>query len=753
MQRLRLSVLICFFVVLTTLIVSTLLDPLLGSEGVATAIYGSTAFTLLWAVLASLSVCLIAKVKMWHQPATLLLHAAFLVILCGSLITHLFGQQGTIHMRTGQTTKAIDLGNGDVEAMPFTMTLSQFNVDYYPGTSSPQDYRSTLLITDEGQKTEAVVSMNKVVEYRGYRFYQSGYDPDQQGTQLMVAHDPWGIGVTYCGYLLLLVGMVAYFFQPKSRFRQLLRQKAALLLVLLSFSPISLMAQNQPKVAPTEVADALGDLYIYYNGRVAPLETFAHDFTTKLHGSSSYRGRRATEVLAGWAFFPDTWKGEPMLKVKGAARKAIGTDERYVSLRDMANSVGDYKLQPLLDQIRRGETVSGSSDLLAADEKVSIINGIFTGASLKLFPIRDKQGNIEWYAAVDELPDGLPTEQWTFIRKSMDLVTEMVVTRHYTEARQLLQKIRLYQEKECAGQLPTAAELQAEKTYNRIASAKAWAMGCITIGLLAFVYSVVLIARRRQMPRWMSVVLHGGLLVVWCYLTYCMVLRWQISHHLPLANGFETMQALAWSCFLLTLVLGRKLLLALPFGYLVGGLALLVAMIGQSNPSVTPLMPVLQSPLLSIHVMVIMVAYALLAFVMLNGVAALILSRLENRKPTIKTASPNTTGETAIQYADSALRLQRTSLLMLYPAVFLLTAGIFLGAVWANVSWGRYWGWDPKEVWALITMMVYALPLHCSIRWFRHPQHFHWFAIAAFLAVLMTYFGVNFFLPGMHSYA
>ncbi len=735
MQRLKKSVLLCFLVVIATLIISTLVDPLLGTSGVAQTIYGSTLFTLLWAVLAVLAVCLIVRVKLWTRPATLLIHAAFLVILAGALITHLTGRQGTMHIRNGQTADVVELGHGDLEKLPFSVTLTRFDVDYYPGTSSPQDYRSLLRITHNGDATEAQVSMNKIVEYGGYRFYQSGYDPDQQGTQLMVTHDPWGIGVTYCGYLLLLVAMIGYFLEPKSRFRQLLRQPAAALLLLLMALPASTDAKNMPKIAPTDVAEQMGDLYIFYNGRVAPMETFAHDFTTKLCGSDHYRSRMATEVLAGWVFFPDTWKEEPMLKIKGAAKRAIGKRERMVSLRDMANHVGDYKLQPLLDKIRQGETVSGKSDLLAADEKVSIINGLFTGAAMKIFPIRDKKGNVEWYAAVDKLPDDLDIKRWTFIRKSMDLVTEKVVTRRYSEARELLQGIKRYQEKECGEQLPTAKEVAAEKTYNKISSAKVWAMACITIGLLSFVYCIWLTARRR-MHRWVSIALHAGLLVVWCYLSYCMVLRWQISHHLPLSNGFEVMQGLAWCCFLITGLLGRRMLLALPFGYLVGGLALLVSMIGQSNPSVTQLMPVLQSPLLSLHVMVIMVAYALLAFVMLNGVAALILSRARR------------TGN-----VDAPRQLQRTSLLMLYPAVFLLTIGIFIGAVGANVSWGRYWGWDPKEVWALITMMIYALPLPRSLTWLQPPRRFHWFCVLAFLAVLMTYFGVNFFLPGMHSYA
>jgi len=191
------------------------------------------------------------------------------------------------------------------------------------------------------------------------------------------------------------------------------------------------------------------------------------------------------------------------------------------------------------------------------------------------------------------------------------------------------------------------------------------------------------------------------------------------------------MQFMAWCCILLAFCLQKKFIFAQPFGILVCGFALLVAMVGEANPRITQLMPVLQSPLLSVHVMVIMISYTLFAFMMLNGVAALV-SRNEGRMEYLKTISN----------------------IMLYPALFLLTAGIFIGAVWANLSWGRYWGWDPKEVWALITMLIYSLGIHQgSLKWFRDPKHFHIFYILAFLSVLVTYFGVNFLLGGLHSYA
>jgi cytochrome c-type biogenesis protein CcsB len=241
---------------------------------------------------------------------------------------------------------------------------------------------------------------------------------------------------------------------------------------------------------------------------------------------------------------------------------------------------------------------------------------------------------------------------------------------------------------------------------------------------------------RKEGGKWLNILLAVGLVGVLLYLTLQIALRWIVSGHVPLSNGFETMQFMAWCSALIALCAMRKFRMALPFGYLLCGFTRLVAMMGEASPRITQLMPVLQSPLLSIHVVVIMIAYSLLAFAMLNGVTAI---ALRYTKKDCKSE---------VEY------LQVVSSIMLYPAVFLLAIGIFIGAVWANVSWGRYWGWDPKEVWALITMLVYSTALHGrSLSKLQEPMVFHWFTVVAFLTVLITYFGVNFLLGGVHSYA
>jgi ABC-type transport system involved in cytochrome c biogenesis permease subunit len=214
-------------------------------------------------------------------------------------------------------------------------------------------------------------------------------------------------------------------------------------------------------------------------------------------------------------------------------------------------------------------------------------------------------------------------------------------------------------------------------------------------------------------------------------LTLLLSLRWWVSGHVPVSNGYETMQFMAWAMLIITLVLQRRFAIISGLGTLIASFCLLVAMIAGGSPQITPLMPVLQSPLLSIHVMTVMCAYALFALITLLSIVALV------------TKTPNNSKLSTLN-----------SQLLLYPAVFLLTTGIFLGAIWANVSWGTYWSWDPKETWALITLMIYAVPLHAeSMPQFRNPRFYHAYLVFAFLSVLITYFGVNYLLGGMHSYA
>ena len=735
-------------ILLLILTIATILEKIYGTDFVNEYIYSSVPFVILWGVTAITSLLYIIKSKLHRQPVIFLLHLSLLFILAGAFTTWIYGEQGTMRVRQGEQQTSFTDSKGISHQLPFSITLNQFEIIYYKGTLAPMDFISHISVADKDchRQIQGKVSMNHIFSYQHYRFYQSGYSEDNEGSVFSVSHDPYGIGITYAGYTLLLLSTVFFFFSPQSRFRQLLKspllhRSLTVILLLFAFSLNSnfLKANSpSPKVLPREVAEHFGDLYILYNNRICPLQTFARDFTIKLYGSSSYKGLTPEEVLTGWLFYYDSWKNEPIIRIKSnEARKLLEIEGNYARLKDYISTINEYKLEKMMNHIRSGEQVTDKRGIEEADEKFNIINLVCTGAMMKIFPCRNIAGKtLEWYSQSDQLPQDMDNDKWVFIRKSMSYVNEMIVMKKYNDACLLLEKIKKYQQKECDGLLPADNKFKAEKIYNQFDYSKSVAMACICIGLICFIYYCHSMASQKRTSRKAIIILNILLWIVFTYLSAAICLRGYVSNHLPLSNGFETMQFMAWCTLLLTFLLQRKFAMLLPFGFLLCGLTLMVSMLGESNPQITQLMPVLQSPLLSIHVVVIMIAYSLLAFIMLNGVTAVILHQSQK------------------ECKEQIERLQIISQIILYPAIFLLAIGIFIGAVWANVSWGRYWGWDPKEVWALITMLVYALALHPrSLPWFHRTMFFHVFCITAFITVLITYFGVNFLLGGMHSYA
>ena len=735
-------------ILLLILTIATILEKIYGTDFVNEYIYSSVPFVILWGVTAITSLLYIIKSKLHRQPVIFLLHLSLLFILAGAFTTWIYGEQGTMRVRQGEQQTSFTDSKGISHQLPFSITLNQFEIIYYKGTLAPMDFISHISVADKDchRQIQGKVSMNHIFSYQHYRFYQSGYSEDNEGSVFSVSHDPYGIGITYAGYTLLLLSTVFFFFSPQSRFRQLLKspllhRSLTVILLLFAFSLNSnfLKANSpSPKVLPREVAEHFGDLYILYNNRICPLQTFARDFTIKLYGSSSYKGLTPEEVLTGWLFYYDSWKNEPIIRIKSnEARKLLEIEGNYARLKDYISTINEYKLEKMMNHIRSGEQVTDKRGIEEADEKFNIINLVCTGAMMKIFPCRNIAGKtLEWYSQSDQLPQDMDNDKWVFIRKSMSYVNEMIVMKKYNDACLLLEKIKKYQQKECDGLLPADNKFKAEKIYNPFDYSKSVAMACICIGLICFIYYCHCMASQKRTSRKAIIILNILLWIVFTYLSAAICLRGYVSNHLPLSNGFETMQFMAWCTLLLTFLLQRKFAMLLPFGFLLCGLTLMVSMLGESNPQITQLMPVLQSPLLSIHVVVIMIAYSLLAFIMLNGVTAVILHQSQK------------------ECKEQIERLQIISQIILYPAIFLLAIGIFIGAVWANVSWGRYWGWDPKEVWALITMLVYALALHPrSLPWFHRTMFFHVFCITAFITVLITYFGVNFLLGGMHSYA
>ncbi|MBE6315757.1 MAG: cytochrome C biogenesis protein [Bacteroidales bacterium] len=725
----------CLILMLGVLATATIVEKVSGTGAAREWFYDNIAFVALWTVIAVSSLAYILARKMWKRCSVFLLHLSLLVILAGAGITWFTAVKGKMQAPQGQTINVFTTNDGKQYTLPFMLTLRSFDIQTYPGTPAPMDFVSHVTVGNLGNEVTGTVSMNKVFSYNGYRFYQSGYDAEGKGAVFTVAHDPWGIAVTYTGYGLLLVGMIAVLIDRRTAFRALLRHRAlkrsaaAIVLLITGLG----VANAQPQTLPRDVAAAMGDLYILHNDRICPFQTFARQFTAKLYGKMSYKGLTAEQVATGWIFYYDDWKNEPMIKVKnGNVRHLLGIDGKYASLEDFYRTVASGAMQQAIDSLQSVDDQATIRALGEADERYQIANMVAAGTMIKLFPL-NRNGRLEWYSHGSlDIPHDIDDGKWLFMRSGMDYLYEMIAGKNWNGATQFITKLKKYQVKECGDMLPSEAAFRAEKLYNSMDWDRPLSMALATLGIVLFIIVCRSVARSRQLPRWARTLALSVLILALLYLTTALILRWIISGHVPMSNGFETMQFMAWATTAITLLLSRRSMLVLPFGILTAGLALMVASFGESNPQITQLMPVLASPLLSIHVAVIMIAYSLLAFLMLGGVMAMILRR------------------------DRAMveRLHVVGQVILYPAVFLLTIGVFIGAIWANVSWGTYWSWDPKEVWALITLIIYALPLHGqSLPMFRKAQFFHGYCIVAFLSVLITYFGVNFILGGMHSYA
>lgn len=737
MNKLKYGILLLTAILIVVLMTATIVESSKGTPFVAEHIYGATWFVLLWAAIAALSAVYMGLSKLHRRPWLLLLHGSLMVILLGALLSWLTSDSGTIHLRQGQSTSTLVKTDGLVRDMGFRLTLKDFHVDYYPGTDAPVDYVSRLTADNE----TVDISMNHIGQYAGYRFTQSGYDSDMKGTTLGVYYDPWGIAVTYLGYVLLLVSLMGTLFSKRTRMRSYYHRAlqkggskltVAVLLALTCMTATPTRAQEQVKI-DKGVARNFGNICVLYNSRICPINTVATDFVTKLCGRPSWKGLSANEVLAGWVFDVPYWETVKMIEVKDKhAQTLLGLSDKWASFSDFWNQYNEYKLEKPLKQAALSGDKKLQKQLRDADEKFNIVRMLYGGEMLKMFPYKNRQGKLSWIAPGQPMTDGtLPEKELYFVKKSMDFLAEAVITGNTPRAEELVEKIAGYQQIRAKGVIPCRAAIYTETTYNAVNAQRWTVMVYLSLSLVLVIVSTLRLAERWQ--RRCRQLTRGLIAVMVIHTTLLLGLRWMVSGHLPMSNGYETMQFMAWATLLLTLWLQRRFEVLAKFGPLLAAFALLVAMITDSNPQVTQLMPVLQSPLLSVHVMVIMFAYALFGLMALTAIQGLVAHRQ---------------GHQATEDQLAAL-----SRFLLYPAVALLAIGIFIGAVWANVSWGRYWSWDSKETWALITLLIYAAPLHNDLQWMRPSWHLHLYLLLAFLSVLMTYFGANYFLAGFHSYA
>lgn len=739
MKHLKNLILVVATAIILILITATIVESSKGTAFVRQHIYTSAWFVVLWTALAVVAAVYIVlrKNKSNISTSVLLVHASFLVILLGAFTSWNMAESGTIHLRQNETTSTMKDEEGKTKELGFEVSLKNFNVVNYPGTDAPMDYVTTLTANTQ----EIKVSMNNIGSFNGYRFIQSGYDSDMQGTTLGVYHDPWGIGITYTGYALLFISLITTMVSKKTRMRHLYRKalslqgaKAWAVTALLAVSSFATSANAQEMVKiDGDIADDFGKICVLYNSRITPINTVATSFVTKLCGKPTWDGLSSNQVFAGWIFDVPYWETVKMIEIKEKkAQELLGINGKWASFDDFWDSYNNYKLDaPLKKAYKDGDTKL-QKQLRDADEKFNIIRMLYGGEMLKMFPYAGKQGHMQWFAPGQPLGNlKLDEKELVFIKKSMDYLAESIITGDKARAEEIAKKIYSYQHVRGKAVVPTKFRIYTETFYNKTNAQRLPVMLYLTLSLLLAIVSTLSLNNEKQKKtRLVSSVLTWVMLI---HTTLLLALRWYVSGHLPMSNGYETMQFMAWATLIVTLVMQKRFLPVKQFGPLLSSFALLVAMITDGNPQITQLMPVLQSPLLSVHVMVIMFSYALFGLTALIGLQGLIAHHRKQE--------------------EKEQQLAALSQFLLYPAVALIAIGIFIGAIWANVSWGRYWSWDSKETWALITMLIYSAPLHADIKWLRKAQHMHIYMLLAFLSVLMTYFGVNYFLSGMHSYA
>lgn len=747
---------ILYILVLVCMAAATIVEKSQGTDYAHAHYYGAWWFILIWAVLAALGAFYIIKRKV-KCASTLALHLSFIIILLGALLTHVSAKRGMIHLRIGQPTDtymAQDEEQGmKEEKLPFSLCLQKFEAKMHDGTNAVADYSSKFTVIDGDDKSEGEVSMNNIYSHRSYRLYQSSYDEDGKGSVLAINADPYGIPVTYTGYALLFISLVWMLFDPKGGYRKLLKspllKKGALITALiLSMGNIqTLHAESatgnlQNAVLPKETAEKFGELHILYNDRICPVQTFALDFCKKIYGARSYQGLTAEQVLSGWVFYGNTWANEPFIKIKSGEMKTAMNLPDYASLNTFFNrEMGGYTIGQYVQEYYNGQQDKFHQQAADIDGKIQIIMELREGISLKVLPYtftknvkatKDhsfiKAGTTTWFSPVDKLPQAVEQQHALYIRNVFSLLNGDVKAGNTSRVNEFFVKMKKYQEVSSGNSLPTATQYKAERINNAFPFATILFMANLTLGFIALFYTIYRMTKKREI-KVLNIALPILLGVSFLALTFGLALRWIISGNIPMSNGYESMLTVAWFVMLISILMQLRIRIVMVFGFLISGFFLLVSHINQMDPAIGQMMPVLNSPLLSIHVSIIMMSYALLSLTFICGIMGICM---------------RSHGE----------ELQALSRIFLYPALTTMGFGIFIGAIWANVSWGNYWSWDSKETWALITFMIYAVVVHTqSLSVFRKPLVYHIYITLAFLSIAMTYFGVNYFLTGMHSYA
>lgn len=710
----------------------------------------------------------------------------------------LMGAKGTIKNPTAIKINDLDINlhYGSVQyQLPFSIQLNDFIATKYPGTENGySSYESKITVLDETEKFDYRIFMNHVLDRKGYRFFQASFDQDEKGTVLSVNHDFWGTWITYIGYFLLYFGLMAILFDKHTRFAKLKKmleevkaQKAGMtiLLFLLSLGTFAQTGNESDSLIRTEknsptqtrtptpeditkslrVLDSLiqttavdekhaadfGSLIIQdAGGRMKPVNTFASELLRKVSKNDTYNGLSADQVLLSMIENPFLWYNAPIVYLKrgnDSLRKiaGIGKDDKYAAMINFFDAEGNYKLANYLDEASRAKVPNQfQKDFMEVNRQVNLLYSALEGRIFRFFPI-PKDENNKWISTFELGESGLTGMDSTYVRNVIPVYLQELhkanKTKNFKDAEEILNSIRSYQKKFGAEVLPSEQHVKVEILYNKYDIFKKLFSYYMYAGSLMFILLIVQIFRSSK-PLQVSINVFKYLIIALFALhTVGLVARSYISGHAPWSDAYESMIYVAWATMFFGVAFGRKSNLTMASTTFVASMILMVAHWNWMDPAIANLQPVLDSYWLMIHVAVIVASYGPFTLGMILGLVSLFLIIMTTEKNKEK----------------MELNLKELTLvteMSLTVGLVMLTIGNFLGGQWANESWGRYWGWDPKETWALISIMIYAFVIHMRlVPGLRGKFAFNFAAVVAFASIMMTYFGVNFYLSGLHSYA
>jgi len=666
-------------------------------------------------------------------------------------------------------TVTLEYGSKIVE-LPFSIKLNDFQLERYPGSMSPSSYASEVtVIKENGTTYDYRIFMNRTLNEGNFLFFQSSYFPDETGTVLSVNNDP-GKWPTYLGYFLLTLGLLLNFFDKKSRFWKLTKfvsaKNIATIAIILScsFSASNLEAnENQSQIDNTkatveylnklkneslETSEKFGKLIVQSNGgRMKPLATLNREIIQKLSGKASLFGMTADQLVLGILSKPDVWKDVKMIKIQTPKlKKFLGVDEqtKYIAFSEVFKN-GEYLLAEEAEKALQTKPIERGTyerDIIKVDEKLNILYSVFNASLINIYP-RVKDGidhndNNKWYSPLEAIQSFTGQNQAAVETITRGFITA-IVENNWKDAENFISMISLYQEKIGSDVILPKSKIEAEILFDKIDIFFKLTLAYILLGLVMLVVAFIVIFKPNFEPKKTTTIFFTVLAILFALQTFGMGYRWVLSGHAPWSNIYETLVYISWSAVFAGVIFFRKSLLALSAAVIIAGIFMFTAHLTDVDPQITNLVPVLKSYWLTIHVSILTASYGFFGLGAILGFLTLIMFIFRKNRPHVD---------------DIIKHVTAINEIALIIGLAAITVGNFLGGVWANESWGRYWGWDPKETWAYVSIVVYAIVIHLRfIKSLATPFVFATASLLAFSSILMTYLGVNFYLSGMHSYA